>query len=101
MPEHRFVLSDFTCPAPGGFRLYEAGRSYPMPPALAHIAAKRDLVARHKPPHWTPPSILAAPVIITAMEIEQAEAELHALERHATEAPAFLDAWMPEPQWRA
>jgi hypothetical protein len=31
-------------------------------------------------------------VIITAVEIEQAEAELHALERHAAEVPAFLSA---------
>ena len=92
MAEHRFVLSDFTCPAPGGFRLYEAGRSYPMPPALAHIAAKRDLVAHHKPPHWTAPSILVAPVIITAAEIAEAGAELEALARHAAEAPVFLDA---------
>ena len=93
MPEHRFVLSDFTCPAPGGFRLYEAGRSYPMPPALAHVAAKRDLVARHKPPHWTPPSILTLPVAITAAEIAEAEAELAALEQHAVETP--------ELRWRA
>jgi hypothetical protein len=50
MPEHRFVLSDFTRPAPGGFRLYEAGRSYPMPPALAHVAAKRDLRAPQATP---------------------------------------------------
>src|ERR671938_1834779 len=100
MPEHRFVLSDFTRPAPDGFRLYEAGRSYPMPPALAHAAAKRDLVARHKPPRWSEPSILSRPVAITAAEIAEAEAELQALERHAVEMPASLDAWMPEPQWR-
>ena len=101
MPEHRFVLSDVTCPAPGGFRLYEAGRSYPMPPALAHVAAKRDLVARHKPPRWSEPSILSRPVAITAAEVAEAEAELQVLEQHAVETPASLDAWMPEPQWRA
>ncbi len=92
MAEHRFVLTDFTCPAPGGFRLYEAGHSYPMSPALAHVAAKRDLVAHHKPACWTAPSILVAPVVITAAEIEEAGAELEALARHATEAPTFLDA---------
>ncbi len=92
MPEPRFVLSDFTAPTPGGFRLYEAGRSYPMPPALAHVAVKRGLVAHHKPPHWTPPSILTLPVAITAAEIEEAGAELEALARHAAEAPMFLDA---------
>ncbi len=92
MAEHRFVLTDFTCPIPGGFRLYEAGRSYLMPPALAHVAAKRDLVSHYKPPHWTPPSILTLPVAITAAEIEEAGAELQALEQHAAEAPVFLDA---------
>src|SRR5919202_2249093 len=85
MPEHRFVLSDFTCPVSGGFRLYEAGRSYPMLPALAHVAAKRDLVAHHKPPNWTPPSILVSPVAITAAEIAEAGVELEALARHAAE----------------
>jgi hypothetical protein len=92
MPEPRFVLSDFTCLTPGGVRLYEAGHSYPMFPALAHAAAKRDLVAHRKPPHWTPPSILVAPVVITAAEIAEAEAELQILEQHAAEAPDFLDA---------
>ena len=93
MPEHRFVLSDFTRPAPDGFRLYKAGRSYPMPLALAHVAAKRDLVARHKPPRWLEPSILTLPVAITAAEIAEAEAELAALEQHAVETP--------ELRWRA
>ena len=84
--EHRFVLADFTCPTPRGTpRLYEAGRSYPMPPAIAHAAAQRDLVAHHKPARWTPPSCLAFPVFLTAVEIEEAEAELLALDRHAVE----------------
>ena len=84
--EHRFVLVDFTCPTPYGRpRLYEAGRSYPMPPAVAHAAAKRDLVAHHKLARWTPPRCLAAPVFLTAAEIEEAEAELLALDRHAVE----------------
>ncbi len=83
MPEPRFVLSDFTCPAPNGLRLYEAGHSYPMFPTLAHAAAKRDLIAHRKPANWTPPSILAVPVVITAEEIAEAEAELRALEQHA------------------
>ncbi len=92
MPEHRFVLADFTCPTPGGFRLYEAGRSYPMSPALAHAAAKRDLVAHHKPPRWTPPSILSQPVVITAAEIAEAEAELVVLEQHAAEISVVPNA---------
>ncbi len=74
--EHRFVLIGFTCPGPNGKpRLYEAGRSYPMPQPVAHAAAKHDLVAKSKPPHWTPPSPLAFPKILTAVEIEEAEAE--------------------------
>lgn len=44
--EHRFVLLDFTARAAAGRpRLYEAGHSYPMPAAVAHAAARRDLVA--------------------------------------------------------
>ena len=84
-PEHRFVLADFTCPIGRGLRLYEAGRSYPMPPAVAHAAAKRDLVAHCKPPHWTPPSLFKTPEVLTAMEIVEAAAELQALEHHAAE----------------
>ena len=86
LAEHRFVLLDFTVPTPRGTpRLYGAGRSYPMPSAIAHAAAKRDLVAHHKPARWTPPSCLAFPVFLTAVEIEKAEAELLALDRHAVE----------------
>ncbi|MDQ3920811.1 MAG: hypothetical protein M3248_00440 [Actinomycetota bacterium] len=83
--EHRFVLIGFTCPGPNGKpRLYEAGRSYPMPQPVAHAAAKHDLVAKSKPPHWTPPSPLV---------FEEAEAELRVLERHATETVTpVLDA---------
>ena len=79
------MLADFTCLARRGLRLYEAGRSYPMPPAVAHAAAKRDLVAHHKPSHWTPPSLFKTPEVLTAMEVVDAEAELQALEHHATE----------------
>ena len=51
-----------------------------------------------KPPHWMPPSILAVPMVVTAAEIAEAEAELATLEWHAVKVPAFLDA---ELQWRA
>ncbi len=54
----------------------KVGRSYPLPAALAHIAAERDLVAQHKPSHWKLPSLGAVPVAITAAEIAEAEAEL-------------------------
>ena len=61
-PEHRFILADFTVPGPSGRpRLYEAGKHYPIPPAVAHAAAKRELVAKGKPARWVPPRILTPP----------------------------------------
>ena len=96
--EHRFVLADFTCPMPQGRpRLYEAGRSYPMSPALAHAAAKRNLVAHYKSPRWMPPSILVAPQVLTKIEVAEAEAELRALEQHIVEAIAAVLGSGPRP----
>jgi hypothetical protein len=66
-------------------RLYEAGRTYAMPPAVAHAAARRALVAKQRPPDWAPPSILRSPEALTESEVVEAEAELHALQRHALE----------------
>ena len=66
-------------------RLYEAGNTYGMPRALAHAAAKRELVAVERPPDWTPPSILRTPEVLTEAELAEAEAELKALQRHAVE----------------
>ena len=84
--EHRFVLVDFTSPAGTGRRRYEAGRSYPtMPPAVAHAAAKRDLVSHHKPARWSASSLFAPPVVLTEAEIAAAGAELEALARHGVE----------------
>ena len=86
MLEHRFVLADFEyLDAAGHWHVYEAGRSYPMRPPVAHAAAKRDLVAHHKPPNWTAPSILTPPEALTETEIATAAAELEALDRHAVE----------------
>jgi hypothetical protein len=56
-----------------------------MRPAVAHAAAKRDLVARHKPTNWTAPSILTPPEVLTETEVAAAAAELDALERHGVE----------------
>ena len=56
-----------------------------MPRALAHAAAKRELVAVERPPDWTPPSILRTPEVLTEAELAEAEAELKALQRHAFE----------------
>ncbi len=84
--EHRFVLTDFTLLDADGHRhVYEAGRSYPMWPAVAHTAAKRNLIAHHKLPHWTRPSILTPPEALTEIEIAAAMTELEALEQHAAE----------------
>jgi len=80
-PEHRFILADFTVPSPSGRpRLYEAGKHYPMPPAVAHAAAKHDLVAKAKPVHWAPPNLSARPTTLTMIDIAEAQAELHTVE---------------------
>ena len=84
--EHRFVLADFTVPGPSGRpRLYEAGKHYPMPSAIAHAATKYDLVAKAKPVHWAPPNFWARPATLTVIDIAEAEAELLALDWHAAE----------------
>ena len=87
MTERRFVLVDFryTSDLLGHVRLYEAGNIYDMPRALAHAAAKRELVAVEQPAGWTPPSILRPPEVLTESELVEAEAELKALQRHAFE----------------
>ena len=85
--EYRFVLADFRCIGAGGApRLYEAGRSYPMPPAVAHAAAKRGLVAKAKPPTWVSPGFGRRADVLTEADITAAGVELEALARHATEA---------------
>ena len=70
MTVSRFVLVDFryTSDPLGHVRLYEAGNTYDMPPALAHAAAKRDLVAAQRPVDWEPPSILRPPEVLTEAE---------------------------------
>ena len=87
MTERRFVLVDFryTSDPLGRVRFYEAGNSYDMPRALAHAAAKRELVAVERPVGWTPPSILKPPEVLIETELAEAEAELKALQRHAFE----------------
>ena len=60
MTERRFVLVEFkyTNDVMGHVRVYEAGNTYDMPQALAHAAAKRELVAAQRPVDWEPPSIV-------------------------------------------
>ena len=67
----------------GHIRLYEAGRTYALPRALAHAAAKRELVAVQQPVNWTSPSILRSPEVLTESELVEADRELKALQRHA------------------
>ena len=85
--ERRFVPADFTCPMPQGRpRLYKAGRSCPMSAAVAHAAANRNLVAHFQPPRWMPASILVSPQVLSEIEVAEAEAELQALDQHASPA---------------
>ncbi len=84
MSERRFALIDFTHMSRVGYvRLYEAGHTYTLPRAIAHAASKRELVAKQRPPHWTPPSMFRPPEVLTEAEVIEAEAELKALQRHA------------------
>ena len=86
MSERRFVLVDFTHMSRVGYlRLYEAGRAYTLPRAIAHAATKRELVAKQRPPHWTPLSMFRSPEVLTEAEVIEADAELKALQRHALE----------------
>jgi len=87
MTERQFVLVDFryTTDAVGHVRLYEAGNTYDVPRALAHAAAKRELVAVERPVDWEPPSILRPPEVLTEAQLVTSEAELKALQRHAFE----------------
>jgi hypothetical protein len=75
MSERCFVLADFTHTSTTEcLRIYEAGNMYTMPRAVAHAAAKRDLVARERPADWTPPSILRLPEVLTEADVVEAEA---------------------------
>jgi hypothetical protein len=87
MTERRFALVDFTysSDAVGHIRFYEAGCTYPLPRALAHAAAKRELVAVQQPVGWTPPSILRPPEVLTEAEVVEAKAEMKALQRNTLE----------------
>jgi hypothetical protein len=86
MSERRFVLIDFTRRSKTGrLRLYEAGRVYSLPQAVAHAATKRELVAKERPLQWGPPSIFQSPAALTEVEVAEAEVELKALQRHALE----------------
>ena len=86
MSERRFVLVDFTHMSRAScLWLYEAGRAYALPRAVAHAATRRELVAKQRPSHWTAPSMFRQPEVLTEAEVIEAEAELKALQRHALE----------------
>jgi hypothetical protein len=73
MSERRFALVDFTYRGRGRLRFHEAGRTYALPRGVAHAATKRELVAKQRPPHWTPPSIFCPPEVLTEVEVIEAE----------------------------
>ena len=79
--ERRFVLVDFTHPSDTKSLRYEAGHTYSMPSAVAHAAAKRELVAKKRPPNWKPPSTFAPPEMLTQANVAEAVSELRALQR--------------------
>lgn len=82
--ERRFVLVVFTyMDRAGVFRLYEAARSYRLSRAVAHAAAKRELIAKHRPAGSMPPNMFQSPKVLTEAEVVEAEEELKALQRHA------------------
>jgi hypothetical protein len=86
MSERRFALVDFTHMSRAGcLQLYEAGHTYALTRAVAHAATKHELVAKQRPPHWTPPSMFRLPETLTEAEVIEAEAELRALQRHSLE----------------
>jgi hypothetical protein len=86
MSDRRFALVDFTYRRKTArLRVQEAGHTYALPRAAAHAATKRGLVAKQRPPHWTPPSIFRPPEALSEVEVTEAEAELKALQRHALE----------------
>ena len=86
MTERRFALVDFTYRGnPGRLLLCEAGRTHSLPRCVAHAATKHEPVAKQRPPHWTPPSIFRRPEVLTEVEVNEAKAELKALQRHALE----------------
>jgi hypothetical protein len=84
MSERRFVLVDFTYMSRAGcLQLFEAGRTYTLPRAIAHAATKREFVAVQRPPRWTAPSMFRPPETLTEAEVIEAQTELKVLRRHA------------------
>ena len=50
---------------------------------IAHAAAKRELIAKHRPAGSMPPNMFQFPKVLTEAEVIEAEEELMALQRHA------------------
>ena len=76
-------LAGLTDPGGSGVRGDEASRSYPTLRSLLIQAAKRGLVSPRKLAPWTAASLFTPAKIRT--EVEVAEAELQAFDRHALE----------------
>jgi hypothetical protein len=74
MSERRFALFEFTLMrGEASLQLYEAGRTYSLPQAVAHAAGKRSLVAAERPASWTPPSMFRPPEVLTLAEVAEAD----------------------------
>ncbi len=81
--EYRFVLTDFVYrDGAGRSRFFEAGRSYPMPHAVARAATKRRLASESRPQGWTPPDIFSPIMTLERHEVARAQAELQVLKRY-------------------
>jgi hypothetical protein len=92
MSERRFVLIDFryTSDVMDHVRFYEAGNTYDMPSALAHAAARRELVAIERPVDWEPPSILRPPEVLDHETRRKIIRQFPKYERQTAEQAAIL-----------
>ena len=80
--EYRFVLADFTYrDSTGRTRFFAAGRSYPMPLAVADAATQHGLVNKSRPQGWAPPDILSPIMTLTEDEVAKLRAERQRLTR--------------------
>ena len=80
--EYRFVLTDFTYrDSTGRTRFFAAGRSYPMPLAVAEAATEHGLVSKGRPQGWAPPNALSPILTLTEDEVAKLRAERRRLMR--------------------
>jgi hypothetical protein len=86
MTNRRFVLVGFTYMDRERYlRLYEVSRTYALPRAIAHAAAKRGVVAAQWVHRWIAQGTVRPPEALTEVKVVEAEAELKALSGRALE----------------